>query len=82
LDFYRIEYPAEVVHLGVEEYLGGDGVAIIEWADKIEALLPEEHMMVRLEYVDCSVRTLHIMSTGAHYDEVVAVLTRKVSPGT
>jgi tRNA threonylcarbamoyladenosine biosynthesis protein TsaE len=82
LDFYRIESPSEVVHLGLEEYLDGDGVAIIEWADKIAALLPEEHMMVRLAYVDCSVRTLDIMGTGAHYDEVVASLARKVSFGT
>jgi tRNA threonylcarbamoyladenosine biosynthesis protein TsaE len=78
LDFYRIEFPSEVVHLGLEEYLEGDGVSIIEWADKIEALLPEEHMMVRLEYVDHSVRTLDIMSSGAHYDELVETLTRKV----
>lgn len=78
LDFYRIEFPSEVVQLGLEEYLEGDGVAIIEWADKIEALLPEEHMMVRLAYVDYSVRTLEILSSGAHYDELVASLTRKV----
>jgi tRNA threonylcarbamoyladenosine biosynthesis protein TsaE len=78
LDFYRIEFPSEVVHLGLEEYLDGDGVAIIEWADKIEALLPEEHMMVRLEYVDYSVRTLDIMSRGAHYGGLIASLTRKV----
>jgi tRNA threonylcarbamoyladenosine biosynthesis protein TsaE len=82
LDFYRIEFPSEVVHLGLEEYLDGDGVAIIEWADKIEALLPEEHMMVRLAYVDYSVRTLDIMSAGAHYDELVASLTRRVSAVT
>lgn len=82
LDFYRIESPAEVLCLGLEEYLDGDGVAIIEWADKIEAVLPEEHMMVRLAYVDCSVRRLDIMSNGAHYDEVLAALTRKVSLGS
>ena len=79
LDFYRIASPSEVLHLGLEEYLDGDGVAIIEWADKIEALLPEEHMMVRLAYVDYRVRTLDIMSTGAHYDAVVAELVQKVS---
>jgi len=78
LDFYRIEFPAEVVYLGLEEYLDGDGVAIIEWAEKIEKLLPEEHMVVRLEYVNNSVRTLNIMSSGAHYDGLIASLARKV----
>jgi tRNA threonylcarbamoyladenosine biosynthesis protein TsaE len=82
LDFYRIDCPSEAVHLGLEEYLDGDGVAIIEWADRIEALLPEEHMMVQLAYVDYRVRTLDIMSTGAHYDALVAELARKVSAVT
>ena len=82
LDFYRIESPSEVVHLGLEEYLDGDGVAIIEWADKIEALLPEEHMMVQLAYVDYHVRTLDIMSTGPRYEIVVAELARTVSAVT
>jgi len=82
LDFYRIEFPSEVINLGLEEYLDGDGVAIIEWADKIEALLPEEHMMVRLEYEDYSVRTLDIMSTGAHYDGLIESLARKLSAVT
>jgi tRNA threonylcarbamoyladenosine biosynthesis protein TsaE len=78
LDFYRIEFPSEVINLGLEEYLDGDGVAIIEWADKIEALLPEEHMMVQLEYEDYSVRTLDIMSSGAHYDGLIESLARKL----
>jgi tRNA threonylcarbamoyladenosine biosynthesis protein TsaE len=78
LDFYRIEFPSEMVNLGLEEYLDGDGVAIIEWADKIEALLPEEHMMVRMAYVDYSVRTLDIMGRGAHYDGLVESLKRKL----
>ena len=78
LDFYRIEFPSEVVYLGLEEYLDGDGVAIIEWADKIETLLPEERIVVRLEYVNARVRTLTIMSSGAHYDGLIASLASKV----
>lgn len=79
LDFYRIESPAELVQLGLEEYLDGEGVAIIEWADKIEALLPEEHMLVRMEHKDSRVRIVTITGRGAHYGRVMASLRKRLS---
>lgn len=77
LDFYRIETPQELVNLGLEEYLYGEGVAVIEWADKIETLLPEEHMMITLQYVDRSVRTLEVVVHGKRYSELLETLVRE-----
>ena len=39
-DFYRLEKEDEALRIGLDEYLGGDGVAVIEWAGKFAALLP------------------------------------------
>ena len=39
-DFYRINSLVEVREIGVEEYLSGDGVCLIEWADRIKDVLP------------------------------------------
>lgn len=39
-DFYRLDSEDETLRLGLDEYLLGDGVAVIEWADKFPALLP------------------------------------------
>lgn len=39
-DFYRLESADEVLDLGLDEYLDGDGLTVIEWADKFPALLP------------------------------------------
>jgi tRNA threonylcarbamoyladenosine biosynthesis protein TsaE len=39
-DFYRLETEDEALRLGLEEYLAGDGVCVIEWAEKFTALLP------------------------------------------
>jgi tRNA threonylcarbamoyladenosine biosynthesis protein TsaE len=36
--------------LGFEEYFYGDGVTVVEWADKIEGLLPAEAITVRIAY--------------------------------
>lgn len=49
-DVYRINDPEEMFELGYEEYFFGQGVCVIEWADLIEELLPEETKTIRLEY--------------------------------
>ncbi len=40
-DFYRPDSPEAAVRLGLDEYLYGDGVCLIEWADRFPDLLPE-----------------------------------------
>ena len=49
-DVYRINDPEELFELGYEEYFFGQVVCVIEWADLIEELLPEETKIIRLEY--------------------------------
>jgi tRNA threonylcarbamoyladenosine biosynthesis protein TsaE len=39
-DFYRLEGEDEALKIGLDEYLDGDGVCVIEWADKFPYLLP------------------------------------------
>ncbi len=40
-DFYRLNQEAEAVAIGVDEYLQGDCICLIEWPEKVEHLLPE-----------------------------------------
>lgn len=49
-DVYRIGEPEEMYEIGYEEYFYGDGVCIVEWADLIEELLPEDSLVIRIEY--------------------------------
>jgi tRNA threonylcarbamoyladenosine biosynthesis protein TsaE len=49
LDAYRTGSLTELVELGVEEMLDGDGVTVIEWADKLLPLLPARTIHVRIE---------------------------------
>lgn len=48
-DVYRISEPDEMFDLGFDEYLFGEGVCIIEWADKIETLLPETCIWITIK---------------------------------
>jgi tRNA threonylcarbamoyladenosine biosynthesis protein TsaE len=41
IDLYRLETDDEVLGIGIDDYLGTDGVTIIEWADKFAALMPK-----------------------------------------
>ena len=48
-DVYRIEDPEELYEVGVEDYFFGDGVCLIEWAERVEELLPKETKWIRIE---------------------------------
>jgi tRNA threonylcarbamoyladenosine biosynthesis protein TsaE len=77
LDFYRIDSPLETENLGVEEYFHSNGVAIVEWAEKIKTFLPKEYLMVVLDYVDYSVRKMSIRGSGTRYTEIVKAFELK-----
>ena len=46
----RLEDPLEVLELGVDEQVFGDGVWVVEWADKAADLFPEESCWIALDY--------------------------------
>ncbi len=48
-DVYRIEDPEELREIGFSEYLGDGQVTVIEWADRIAELLPEQIMRIQIQ---------------------------------
>lgn len=48
-DVYRIEEIEEMEEIGYEEYFDGEGVCLIEWANLIGEILPEEHIQIVIE---------------------------------
>ncbi|MCR5250638.1 MAG: tRNA (adenosine(37)-N6)-threonylcarbamoyltransferase complex ATPase subunit type 1 TsaE [Lachnospiraceae bacterium] len=51
-DVYRIEDPEEMREVGLDEYLYGDGLCLIEWAGLIEELLPPDCIRINIERDD------------------------------
>lgn len=49
-DVYRLDDPDDLFELGYEDYFYGDGVTVVEWADKIKDLMPKETLWVHLDY--------------------------------
>ena len=52
IDLYRLEEEDEVLGIGLDEYLDGDGVTVIEWADKFAALMPAGVHWVRFKVLE------------------------------
>jgi tRNA threonylcarbamoyladenosine biosynthesis protein TsaE len=50
LDLYRLRGEEEAWDIGLENYLPGDGITAIEWADRIERILPADTIHILLEY--------------------------------
>jgi len=47
LDLYRLDGLRDIEDIAIEEYIYGNGVTVIEWAEKIKDILPEKHIAVR-----------------------------------
>lgn len=60
LDVYRLGGPADLDELGYEEYLTGNGVTVIEWAEKVADAVPGDALRIELTYVDETVRRIEI----------------------
>ena len=74
-DVYRLENVEELYDLGFDEYFYGKGVSIIEWADKIEKLLPEERIVLDIKRgIDLDERRIGITIYGDRYKEIVKEL--------
>ena len=60
VDVYRTTSLAELIDLGIEEMMDGDGVTVIEWAERMEPLLPARAVRVRIAGVGDEPRTIVI----------------------
>jgi tRNA threonylcarbamoyladenosine biosynthesis protein TsaE len=73
VDLYRLDAAVdEALAFGVDEYLLGNGICLIEWADRIQPALPAERLWITLRHLDVTKRNILITAAGAHYDELLS----------
>ena len=80
VDLYRLEGGADVLDLGLDEYLEGDGVTVVEWADRAIGLLGEEYVNISLEHVDDETRRVKVSASGSAFAEALAALRTRREP--
>lgn len=74
-DVYRIGSSEEMYDIGYDEYINSDGVCIIEWANLIEDILPDEYLDIELIYKDMG-REMILKPVGEKYKKIVEELTK------
>jgi tRNA threonylcarbamoyladenosine biosynthesis protein TsaE len=74
IDAYRLTNAEEFADLGVHEYFEGDGVCLVEWADRVEAALPPEHLHIHLNITGEQSRQATIEGRGKRYEDIVEAL--------
>lgn len=60
IDLYRLEKVKDLEEIGLRDYIGGDGISVIEWAERAEDELPEKIIRVELKTIDKDTREIII----------------------
>lgn len=81
IDLYRLDRIEESMELGLDDYLYGQGVCVVEWAEKALSILPREHLLIKISYLSDTGRSFQMEPSGQRYLEIVAQL-RQLSPGS
>jgi tRNA threonylcarbamoyladenosine biosynthesis protein TsaE len=82
IDLYRLTDPEDLEDIGFYEAFDGEGVAVIEWADRFHGVLPDKHMQIRLEpdRENESVRRITFVCSHPRYKELIKVLSTVIPP--
>lgn len=74
-DFYRFDRPEEIGGVGYDEFLYGDGVAVIEWAERFGDLMPPKRLDIHFKYQDETHRAVTFKAHGEPYQELIRKLS-------
>jgi tRNA threonylcarbamoyladenosine biosynthesis protein TsaE len=81
-DVYRLEGVEEMYELGYEEYFFGDGAVVVEWADIVKDIIPNERLWITmLRGKEEDTREIIIEATGDRYKTIVKELEQHADIG-
>jgi len=73
-DAYRLRRPEEFPDLGLDDLFAEDGIAVVEWADRVEQYLPRDHLRVQITATGPTSRAIEITATGPRSEKVSGTL--------
>ena len=74
-DFYRLASGHEITELGFDDYFQGEGICIVEWAERLGNMVPEDHLKVSFEYVAEDCRKILIIAGSPHSQALINELS-------
>jgi tRNA threonylcarbamoyladenosine biosynthesis protein TsaE len=77
IDLYRLDKRLAVEREGFDDYLYYDGVTVIEWAERMDELLPSEYLRIDLKIKDKDEREISLIAIGKRYRKLIKNLKSK-----
>jgi tRNA threonylcarbamoyladenosine biosynthesis protein TsaE len=71
IDLYRLDQIAEISDLGLDDYLYGHGLCVIEWAEKGISVLPAEHLLIKIQFLSDTERSFELIANGKNYETML-----------
>jgi len=76
MDLYRLDRIEESMDLGLDDYLYGEGVCVVEWSEKAMSILPAKRMLIEIKYLSDTGRSFRLEPNGRRYVELAAELEK------
>jgi len=73
-DLYRIKDSAEICDIGYEEFIFGDGVSAIEWADRMKPVLPKGYLNIRFRFINQNKRLIKFSGSNQRYRALIKII--------
>jgi len=70
-DLYRLDDIEGIISIGYDEFLYGDGVSVVEWADRLGSLMPDEYLKVDLIHKKVDERLIQLSAIGHRYQKII-----------
>jgi tRNA threonylcarbamoyladenosine biosynthesis protein TsaE len=77
-DVYRLSGYSEFEDLGYEEYFSGEGIVVIEWAEKIYQIIPDSAFFIKFDYIDENSRKINIQGPKRRLKELAIDMKMEV----
>ena len=83
VDLYRLAGEADAAAIGLEDYLYGDGVTLIEWPERAQGIVPAAHLRVAIHAPAGAEneRAIALIPSGERYEAMLAALRRSAAGG-
>ncbi|MEW5949174.1 MAG: tRNA (adenosine(37)-N6)-threonylcarbamoyltransferase complex ATPase subunit type 1 TsaE [Thermodesulfobacteriota bacterium] len=78
MDFYRLENKEAASDLGLEEYLYGQGVTVIEWPERLAGIIPAGRLEVRFIFSAEDKREIELIPHGKDWEERIAKIAENL----
>lgn len=73
-DLYRLDYPEQLFDIGFDEYVGSQGIALIEWADKFPDQMPRDYLRIEIVPQEAAKRLICLTAFGLRPQQIIEEL--------